>query len=324
MTQNAKAEAASDSQAVPANDAGFFASLANLLRETGRSWLKDYALSMGAALAYYSFFSMAPLLLLVIAVAGLIFGQDAAQGHLLQELSSLVGEEAARSIQAIVASVNQPAHNAVAALASAVVVLIGATSVFAELQDAMDRIWRAPERDNGGLVGILKDRLLSFGMILGLSFLMVVSLVVSTVISALGNWWRGAFGDWVMLAQVVDLWAGFAITTAVFAMIYKWMPRVRVAWKDVWIGALVTALLFSAGRYLIGLYLGRSGIASTYGAAGSLIIVLLWIYYSAQAFLLGAEFTCAYARLCGSHRGLGLPGDARVPAPSTNSAVLAR
>ncbi len=288
------------------------ASAWRLLRLTLQHWVKDYAMSMGAALAYYSFFSMAPLLLLVISVAGLVFGQDAAEGHLMHELSGLVGVDAARSIQTVVASVNRPAQSLVAALVSATVVLVGATSVFVELQDALDRIWRAPPRDNSGVLALLKDRLLSFGMILGLSFLLLVSLVVSAVISALGEWWRGAFGEWLVLAEMVNFWVGFAITTAVFAMIYKFMPRVRVAWKDVWIGALVTALLFSAGRHLIGLYLGRSSMASTYGAAGSLVIVLVWIYYSAQAFLLGAEFTWVYACTFGSHRQLG-PECARGP-----------
>jgi membrane protein len=279
------------------------AAAGHLMRETFRHWSADYALSMGAALAYYSFFSMAPLLLLVIAVAGLVFGQAAAQGHLMHELSGLLGQEAAAAIQAVVASVNHPAQSWVAALVSAAVVLVGATSVFAELQDALDRIWRAPPRPHVGVFALLKDRLLSFGMILGLAFLLLVSLVVSALVSALDEWWRVAFGEWLALAQAVNVMVGFGFTTAVFAMIYKFMPRVRVAWRDVWIGAVVTALLFSVGRFFIGLYLGRSGIASTYGAAGSLVIVLVWVYYSAQAFLLGAEFTWVYACTYGSHQG---------------------
>ena len=292
----------------------------HLVQQTFRHWLKDYAPSMGAALAYYSFFSMAPLLLLVIAVAGLVFGQDATRGHLMHELSGWVGAEAAASIQAVVASVNRPAQSWVAALVSAGVVLVGAMSVFAELQDAMDRIWQAPARPNGGVLALFKDRLLSFGMILGLSFLLVVSLVLSAVVSALGQWWSAAFGEWLALAQAINLIAGFVITTAVFAMIYKLMPRVPVAWKDVWLGALVTALLFTAGRYLIGLYLGRSSMASAYGAAGSLVIVLVWTYYSAQTFLLGAEFTRVYAQTYGSHQGsraLGVDAPSGRPVPKS-------
>jgi membrane protein len=211
-----------------------------------------------------------------------------------------------------VASVNHPARSWVAVLASAAVVLVGATSVFAELQDALDRIWRVPRRPHVGVLALLRDRLLSFGMILGLAFLLLVSLVVSAFVSALDQWWRGAFGAWLALAQAVNVVVGFAFTTAVFAMIYKFMPRVPVAWRDVWIGAVVTALLFSVGRFFIGLYLGRSGIASTYGAAGSLVIVLVWVYYSAQTFLLGAEFTWVYACTHGSHQG----GRALNPAPA--------
>lgn len=288
-----------------------------LVGQTFHHWLKDYAPSMGAALAYYSFFSMAPLLLLVVALAGLVYGQDAARGHLMLELSGLVGEDAARSIQAVVASARSPVQSWAAAVLSAGVVLVGATSVFAELQDAMDRIWRAPPRPNGGVLALLNDRLLSFGMILGLAFLLLVSLVISAAVTAMGQWWGNAFGEWLALAQAANLVTGFAITTTVFAMIYKFMPRVRVAWRDVWIGALVTALLFSLGRYLIGLYLGRSGMASAYGAAGSLVIVLVWVYYSAQAFLLGAEFTWVYACTHGSHQASGAltqaPGHSQPP-----------
>jgi membrane protein len=185
------------------------------------------------------------------------------------------------------------------------VLFIGATSVFGELQDALDRIWRAPARDrSGGVWKLVRSRLLSFGMILGVAFLLMVSLVLSAAISALGKWWGSAFAEQELLLQAVNLIVGFVMTTLVFAMIYKVMPRVDVRWKDVWLGAAVTALLFTIGRFLIGLYIGKSGIASGFGAAGSVAIIFVWVYYSAQIFLLGAEFTWLYARAFGSMRDL--------------------
>jgi membrane protein len=289
----------------------------SLLRNTVQAWLDDYAPSMGAALAYYTFFSLAPLLFLVIFIAGLVFGAQAAQGQLMLELTQLLGADVAQSVQAVLASVAKPSDSMAGAAISAVVVGIGATSVFAELQNALDRIWRVPAnrdigktgRDNtctsGALLSLLRARLLSFGMVLGLAFLLLVSLVLSALIAALSQWWSGLFGTWLLFAQVVNQLVGFALTCTVFAMIYKFLPQVRVAWKDVWIGATVTAAIFSFGHVLIGLYLGRSGIASAYGAAGALVLVLAWVYYSAQVFLLGAEFTWIYARTYGSHSQTG-------------------
>lgn len=264
-------------------------------------WIADSAASMGAALAYYTFFSMAPLLLIVISVAGLLLGREAAQGHLMDELGGLLGTQAAASIQALVASAGEPAESWWGTLVGLGVMVVGATTVFAELQGALDRIWRAPERPGGGgLWALLRARVLSFGLILGLAFLLMVSLVFGAVITALGRWWSGTLGDWVWLAQALNFGLGFVIIATIFAMIYKLMPRARVEWKDVWVGALVTALLFSLGKSLISLYLGASGVASAYGAAGSLVLVLLWVYYSAQVFLLGAEFTWVYANARGS------------------------
>jgi len=193
----------------------------------------------------------------------------------------------------------------VSAAVGIAVLVFGATTVFGELQDDLDRIWRAPARKGVGWWSLLRARLLSFGMILALAFLLMVSLVVGAVISALGKWWEPMFGGWEVLAQLVNLVVGFGLTTAIFAIIYKMMPRVHVRWHDVWIGAIVTALLFTIGKFLIGLYIGKSGVASGYGAAGSLILVFVWVYYSAQIFLLGAEFTSVYARTHGSMQPVG-------------------
>ena len=287
-----------------------------LCKQAVQSWSDDYAPSMGAALSYYSVFSMAPLLLIVISVAGLVFGEEAARGELFGQLAGLMGADAAKTLETLLASVNKPAQGIVSTLIGLGVLLIGATTVFGELQNALDRIWRAPARaTSGGLWNLLHTRLLSFGMVLGIAFLLMVSLVLGAVVSALGKWWGDAFAGWEIVAQLINIVLGFALTTGVFAMIYKIMPRVHVRWYDVWIGAAVTALLFTLGRFLIGLYIGKSGVASSFGAAGSLIVIFVWVYYSAQVFLMGAEFTWLYAKQYGSMRHL--PGSATEPAPTS-------
>jgi membrane protein len=276
-----------------------------LVKLAAGAWVADYAPSMGAALSYYSMFSLAPLLLIVISIAGLIFGEEAVRGELFGQLAGLLGSDAAKAIESLLATFYKPAEGIASTLVGVVLLLVGATTVFAELQDALDRIWRAPARDrSGGLWGLLRARLLSFGMILGIAFLLMVSLVFSAAVAALGKWWSGAFGSWEVVAQMLNFVVGFVLTTGVFAMIYKIMPRVSVQWHDVWLGAVVTSLLFTIGRFLIGLYIGKSGIASGFGAAGSLIVVFIWVYYSAQIFLIGAEFTWIYATKFGSMREL--------------------
>ena len=287
-----------------------------LCKQAVQSWSDDYAPSMGAALSYYSVFSMAPLLLIVISVAGLVFGEEAARGELFGQLAGLMGADAAKTIESLLVSVNKPAQGIISTLIGLAVLLIGATTVFGELQNALDRIWRAPVRaTSGGLWNLLHTRLLSFGMVLGIAFLLMVSLVLGAVVSALGKWWGDAFIGWEITAQLINIVLGFALTTGVFAMIYKLMPRVQVRWYDVWIGAAITALLFTVGRFLIGLYIGKSGVASSFGAAGSLIVIFVWVYYSAQVFLMGAEFTWLYAKNYGSMRNL--PGDGTEPAPTS-------
>ena len=273
-----------------------------LVKTSISSWLDDYAPSMGAALSYYTVFSLAPLLLIVVSVAGLVFGEEAVRGELFGQLQGLMGADAAKAVQGLLAGVSKPSHGIIGSIVGVALLMFGATTVFGELQDALDRIWRAPARKKGGLWSLLRARLLSFGMILGLAFLLMVSLVLGAALSALGKWWGPAFGGWETLLQIVNMLVGFGLTTAVFAMIYKMMPRVHVQWHDVWLGALVTSALFTIGKFLIGLYIGKSGVASGFGAAGSLVIVLLWVYYSAQIFLVGAEFTWVYAKTLGSLR----------------------
>lgn len=235
-----------------------------------------------------------------------MFGEDAARGEIEVQLRSLMGEGGARAVQDLLASVRRPAEGSVATTVGVVLLFLGATSVFAELQDALDRIWRVPLRQKpSGWLSLVRARLLSFGMILAIGFLLMVSLVFSAALATVGRWAEPVFGGWYALASISNSALGFALVSTLFALIYKIMPRARVEWKDVWTGALFTALLFSLGKYLIGLYIGRSGVVTGFGAAGSLVVILLWVYYSAQIFLIGAEFTWAYANTWGSRRTSG-------------------
>jgi len=284
-----------------------FQTACGLVKQAVSAWVDDYAPSMGAALAYYTMFSIAPLLLIAISVAGLAFGIDAARGEVVVQLRGLMGESAARAIEAMVEGANKPGEGVVSTLIGGALLLVGATTVFGELQDALDRIWRAPERNRRrGVWNLLRERLLSFGLILAIGFLILVSLVFSAAMAALGRWIGPAFAGWELLANAVDFVISFALVSGLFAVIYKVMPRVQVAWHDVWVGAVVTAALFTVGKLLIGVYIGKSGVTSVFGAAGSLAVLLLWVYFSAQIFLLGAEFTWVYAHRLGSLKGQAL------------------
>ncbi len=298
----------------------------SLAKKSVFAWIDDYAPSMGAALAYYTVFSIAPLLIIVIAVAGFAFGQEAVQGEIASQLGGLIGEEGALAVQGLVESASKPRQGIVATIISLVVLVIGATTVFSELQSALDRIWRVPGPPGASSIStLLRTRLLSFGMVLGLGFLLLVSLVASTALAAFGTWWGDAFEGWVNLLQALNLALSFLVVTALFAMIYKIMPRADIAWRDVWVGAAVTALLFEIGKALTGLYLGKSGVTSGFGAAGSLVVLLVWVYYSAQIFLLGAEFTWVYAHEHGSRIAAREPvASPAVPSHSGEAAAKLR
>lgn len=290
-----------------------------LIKAAASSWVDDYAQSMGAALAYYTMFSIAPLLLIVISIAGLIFGVEAARGEIVGQLQELMGPQGAQAVQGLLESVSKPTESLAATLLGGILLLLGATTVFGELQTALDRIWRAPKRNKAGIGSLLRARLLSFGMVMGIGFLLMVSLVVSAALAALGKLWGPLFAGWEALAHLINFAVSFAFITILFAMIYKFMPRVKVDWADVWIGAAVTAFLFTIGKFLIGLYIGKSGLTSGFGAAGSLVAVLVWVYYSAQIFLMGAEFTWAYALTFGSRKEQPMPGAApAIPSQTTN------
>lgn len=281
------------------------APLGRVLRLTFDGFLEDRGPRMGAALAYYTLFSLAPLLLIVVSVAGLVWGGEAVRGELFDELAGLLGSNAAATIESLVKSVSWPVGGWLNTLLGLGLMLVGATTMFAELQDALDTIWRAPARPLQGWLAWLRARLLSFGVILGLSFLMLVSLLLDAMMSAAQTMWAPWLGDGLRIAAVINTVASQALVVAVFALIFKWMPRVRVAWRDVLLGALVTAGLFALGRFGISAYLQRSGVVSGFGAAASVVALLVWVYFSAQILLIGAEFTWAYARVLGSRRDLG-------------------
>ena len=249
-----------------------------LFTAAAKNWVDDHAQSMGAALAFYTVFSVAPLLLIVIAVAGLVFGDEAARGGIYGQLQGLLGSTGALAVQGLLESARRPGDSVPAAVFGLGVLFVAATSVLAALQDALDRIWRAPQRPkSAGLWGLLRARLLSFGMILGIGFLLIVSLAFSAALNMLSRWVRSDAAGWETFTRTSEIASSLVLLVVVFAMIYKTMPRAGVAWRDVWVGSAVTAVLFLAGKSLIGLYIGQSGITSAFGAAASLIVVLLWV-----------------------------------------------
>ena len=272
-----------------------------LIDKSVNAWVDDYAPSMGAAIAYYTLFSLAPLLILLVAVAGLFFGREAAQGEIVAHLQGRIGPEAASVVQNVLKGLNGPGKTLIVSAVGLLTLLFGATSVFGELQSALNRIWRVPEpASSSGLVKLLRSRLLSVAMLLGIGFLLLISLALGTSLSVASDWSDRWFGGRRGGLHAVNFVVSFAINTGLFAALYKFIPRARVNWRDVGVGALVTALLYEMGKLLIGFYLGRSTVGSGFGAAGSLVLFLVWVYYSAQIFLLGAEFTWVYSHQHGS------------------------
>jgi membrane protein len=272
-----------------------------LFMETFKEWNEDKAPRLAAALAYYTIFSIAPFLVVVIAVAGLVFGQDAVRGRLDEQIQGLVGVEGADMIQELIQNVRRPSENRMATVIGIGTLLLGAGGVFGQLQDALNTVWGITTKPGRGIVGIVKDRFFSFTMVLGVGFLLMVSLVISTVLASVKAWVLGLMPGTEFILQIFTFVVSFGIITLLFALMYRYVPDVDIEWRDVWVGAAFTALLFEIGKTLLGLYLGNSGVLSTYGAAGSLIIILLWIFYSAQILLFGAEFTQVYATKYGSH-----------------------
>lgn len=269
---------------------------------TVTEWLEHRASSKGAALAFYTMFSIAPILVLVIAIAGAFYGEQAAQGELFGQLRGLVGPQGAEALQAVLAGARNQEEGKLATLVAGALLLFGATTVFAELKSSLDEIWQLPPLTQGTLWDTVRTRLLSFGMVLVLGFLLMVSLVVSAALAVLEKYWQGLWANATLALSVINWVIGFLVIAAMFGVIYKLLPRIALSWRDVTIGALGTAALFTLGKYGIGAYIGNSGVANSFGAAGSLIALLLWVYYSAQIFFLGAEFARQYALQLGSLR----------------------
>ncbi|MDO8653975.1 MAG: YihY/virulence factor BrkB family protein [Undibacterium sp.] len=287
---------------ISTNRPTFIEQIQNVIHAAIVDWINHRAASKGAALAFYTLFSMAPILVLVIAVAGFFYGTQVAQSEIIIQLRGLVGTQGAEAIQLILAGARNHDQGLLATLIATVLLLFGATSVFAELKASLDEIWQIPSIRETGLWDLLRTRLLSFGLILVLTFLMMVSLVVSAVLAVLERYWGGIWKEAAFLLTSIAGLIGFSVIATLFAVIFKMLPRVRLSWHDVAIGALGTAGLFTLGKYAIGLYIGNSGVANSFGAAGSMIALLLWVYYSAQIFFLGAEFTRQYALQMGSLR----------------------
>lgn len=274
--------------------------LGSLLKDTVKEWQEDKVPMLAAALAYYTMFSIAPLLIIVIAIAGLAFGEEAVRGQLDDQIRGLVGTDGAQAIQGMIANAYQPKSGLIATLISIVTLLLGASGVFAQLQDALNTIWEVPSPQKGGVKTMVKQRAQSFAMIVVIGFLLLVSLVVSAVLATVGHFFGDLLPGWALIWQVVNFIVSFTVITVLFGLIYRVLPDEHVPWSDVWHGAIVTALLFTVGKWLIGLYLGNSSVGSAYGAAGSLVVVLVWVYYSAQILLFGAEFTQVYSKTHGS------------------------
>ncbi len=281
------------------------AALVSFLREVATEWSKDNALSLGAALAYYTLFSLAPLLLLIIAIVGLAFGRAAAQGEIVTRVGGAVGPEAATVIEGMIRSASVPASGVIATVISLVTMFFGASGVFGQLQSSLNQIWGVTAGRRRGVRGMVRQRVASFSLILAIGFLLFLSLLASTVLAAVREILAEHLPVLAGILPPLNFLVSFLMISALFALIFKVLPDARMRWWDVWPGAAVTALLFTVGKSLIGIYLGRKGSTSVYGAAASLVVLLLWVYYSAQILLIGAEFTEVYSRRYGSRRTEG-------------------
>lgn len=281
------------------------ADLATIFKKAGKRFFAKDTFEMGAALAYYTVFSLAPLVLIAIAIAGLVFDKEAARTKVTAELRTSLGDDVAAAIEKTLTSASTPTGISAASIIGVVVLLFAATGVFVQLQSAVNRIWDVETKSAGGVWGFIRTRLLSFAMVFGIGFLLLVSLIVSAAISATSSYIApGQTAVYQVLNQLIS----FGFITILFALIFKYLPDCRVAWNDVWVGAALTALLFTVGKYLIGLYLAKGGVASAYGAAGSLVIILVWVYYASQILLFGAQFTQVYASHGGDTRGCPVDG----------------
>jgi membrane protein len=288
-----------------------------LVKETGKDWIDDHAARLAAALAYYTLLSIAPLLVLAISVVGLAIDEQEARGKIATELGAVVGPQAAESIRAVIENAHSPTRGVVGTVVGTVALLLGASGVFGELQSTLNTIWEVEPKSGRGLVGAVKDRFFSFTMVVGVAFLLLVSLVVSTALAAAGQFFAGALPGGEALWQVINLLLSVVFISGLFAVIFKVVPDVQISWRDVWPGAVATAVLFTLGKWALGLYLGKSSLTSSYGAAGSLVALAAWVYYAAQILFLGAEFTQVLAR----HRGARIEPSADAVAVGAKDAL---
>lgn len=268
-------------------------------RDTFSNWSEDNGLRLAAALAYYTIFSLAPLLVISIGIAGIAFGQDVARGHIVYQIRNLVGDQSAQAIQVIIENAGKSGGGPVAAIISIAALIFGTTGIFGQLQDALNTVWDVAPKPGRGIAGIIHDRIFSFILVIGLGFFLLLSLVISTGLAAIGAHFEGLLRGYQML-QTANFIISLLAITFIFAAIFKIVPDVDISWKDVFVGAIATSIFFAVGKFLVSIYLGYSAIASVYGVAGSLMVLLLWIFYSANVLLLGAEFTRVYANATGS------------------------
>ncbi len=293
------------------------ATIWRLLKITVAQWRQDQTSLMAAALAYYTVFSLAPLLIIVIAIAGAVFGEQAAKGELVAQIQGVIGRDGAELIQTAIENASRldPSQGPIPSLINISLLLSGATVVFGQLQNSLNKIWNVAPKPGNGIIDFLRKRLLSFSIVLVIAFLLLVSLVISTLLVILGNYLRDLIPGFTYLWQLLNFLVSFGIITLLFAMIFKILPDAKIAWKDVWMGAAITALLFDIGKSMLGFYLGHTSFASAYGAAGSLVIILTWVFYSAQLLFLGAEFTQVYVKNYGQEI---VPADyaMRIPQPT--------
>jgi membrane protein len=288
-------------------------SIKDIVTQAVRAWVEHDGSTMGAALAFYTVFSVAPILIIAIGVIGLAVGVETVRAELLPQMQTLFGNAGATAVQTLLSSANYLGKSRMATVVGSVVLLLGASSVFVELQNSLDRIWGIPKRNRDRNVWrIFRTRFLSLGLVLGVGFLLMVSLLGSALLAALGDWLGSFLGQWRILIFVVGLASSFGISTVLFALVYKYVPQERLQWNDVWVGGVVTAIFFNIGKFGIGYYLGKSAFASVYGAAGSLLVFFLWAFYSAQVFLFGAELTKSYSYILGARV-------ARPPSPPPES-----
>ncbi len=286
-----------------------------IMRNAADGWWNDNIPHFGAAISYYTMFALAPILVVAIAIAGFAFGADAVRGEIVGQIEGLVGHSGAVAVQSMLKGASNRSSGILATVIGLVTLFLGATGLFLELQTALNAIWRVKPKTDAGLRGMVRQRAVSFGLVIGVGFLLLVSLVVSAALSALDKYVGDIFPGYVVLGQALNVIVSLAVITVLFAMIYRTLPDVRLEWRDVWTGSLVTAALFTIGKSLIGLYLGRSTTASSYGAAGSVVVLLLWINYSSQIVLLGAEFTRAWVHESGG-RPQPQPFAAECPDPN--------